>query len=285
MVLLALPVAAGSQPVARSTPDAAPWLADRGPGVWTSIFGTYVRSRELLVSPFAEAYLDDNFEYKPAELGYGLDQDFRGRFRATEGLLFLAYGLSDRLAFELEASVITARLDTADDDPSSQPARIEQSGQGDWQVELDWRVFPETASRPEVFALLEIDPPSNRHAVLIGTPDWEVKLGAGMIRGLRWGTVAGRAGLIYSAESGAVEASEYAVEYLKRLSPRWRIYGGIEGEQDEVELIGEAQWHFSPRGYLRLNLSRGLSSKAVDWGPDVGVVFALPGGGSAKSGE
>jgi hypothetical protein len=291
MALLVHPAVAGSQPAARPanpgemSPTAAPWLDDRGPGIWTSIFGTYVRSRELLVSPFAEYYFDDNFEYKPAELGYGLDQDFRGRFRATEGLVFLAYGVNDRLALELEASVISARLDKAADDPSSQPARIRESGQGDWQVELDWRVFAETASRPEVFALLEIDPPSNRHAALIGTPDWEVKLGAGMIRGLGWGTVAARAGLIYSAEGGTVEASEYAVEYLKRLSPRWRVYGGIEGEQDEVELIGEAQWHFSPRAYLRLNLSRGLSSKATDWAPDVGVVFALPGRGNARTSE
>ena len=68
----------------------SPWLSDRGTGVRTSIFGTYVRSGELLVSPFFEYYIDNDFEYKPAELGYALDQDFRGRFRASEGLIFLA---------------------------------------------------------------------------------------------------------------------------------------------------------------------------------------------------
>ena len=143
-------------------------------------------------------------------------------------------------------------------------------------MELDWRVVKESATRPEIFALLEVDPPSNRKAALIGTPDWESKLGIGMIRGLPWGTISGRLGLIYSAENGTADSGEYAIEYLKRLSPRWGVYGGIEGEQDEVELIGEAQWHFSPRAYLRLNLARGLSNKAVDWGPDVGVVFAFP---------
>ena len=281
---LVLSMAAGREPAAAAKPTdsiaasgaTAPWLADRGPGLWTSIFATYVRPGELVIIPFAEGYFDDHFEYKPAEFGHGLEQDFRGRFRATEGLIFMAYGLNDRLAIEFEASLITARLDKAADDPSSLPAQVTESGQGDWQVELDWRALPETGSRPEVFSYLEVDPPSNRNAPLIGTPDWEYKLGAGLTRGFPWGTLTGRGGVIYSAESGSSEVGEYAIDYVKRLSPGWRVYGGVEGEQDEIELIGEAQWHFSPRAYLRLNLARGLSDKAVDWAPDVGVVFSLP---------
>jgi hypothetical protein len=73
-----------------------------------------------------------------------------------------------------------------------------------------------------------------------------------------------------------LEVGEYAVEYLKRVSPRWRVYAGIEGAQDEVELIGEIQWHFSHSAYLRLNTAYGLTSKATDWAPDVGVMFSLP---------
>lgn len=275
-LLIALGPAALAGAAAGGVTSPAPWLADRGTGIWTSIFGTYVNAHELLVMPFVEGYIDDNFEYKPAELGYGLDQDFRGRFRATEGEMFLAYGLNDRLAVELEASVITAELDKSAADPSTQPAKLKQSGQGDWQMELDWRVLKESATHPEVFALLEVDPPSHRNAALIGTADWEAKLSAGLLRGLRWGTVGVRGGALYSAEDGSFESGEYAVEYLKRLSPHWGVYGGMEAEQDEVELIGEAQYHFSPRAYLRLNLARGLSSKAIDWGPDVGVVFAFP---------
>jgi hypothetical protein len=121
-----------------------PWLSDRGTGVRTSIFGTYVRSGELLVSPFLEYYIDNDLEYKLAELGYGLDQDFRGRFRASEGLIFLTYGVSDRLAIEFEAAVISAKLDKAPNDPSTMPQRIEESGQGDWQMQLDWRMLHET---------------------------------------------------------------------------------------------------------------------------------------------
>jgi len=32
---------------------------------------------------------------------------------------------------------------------------------------------------------------------------------------------------------------EYALEYLKRLSPRFRLYAGVEGNQGEVEWIVE----------------------------------------------
>jgi hypothetical protein len=262
---------------ATGTDSLPPWLADRGTGMWTSIFGTYVNAHELLFMPFVEGYYDNNTEYKPAELGFGLEQDFRGKFRAIENQIFLAYGLDDAFGVELEAALYTAaRLDKAPEDPSSMPARLEQSGFGDWQMELNWRAIRETAAHPEVFALLEVDPPSSVSKPLIGTPDWEAKLAVGAIRGLPWGTVSGRLGTVYSAEDGSFDTGEWAVEYLKRVSPAWSLYGGVEGEQDEIELIGETQWHFSPNATLRLNLAYGLSDKATDWGPDVGVVFRFP---------
>ena len=48
--------------------------------------GSYVARGELLVYPFFE-HTVQSLEYKPAELVYGLDQDFRGRYRDTEALL------------------------------------------------------------------------------------------------------------------------------------------------------------------------------------------------------
>ena len=176
--LLSTPGSAGAQPA-----DSAPWLRDRGPGVRTSIFGTYVRPGELLVSPFFEYYLDDDYEYSPLELGHGDDNDYRGRYRASEGLIFLSYGFSDRFAIEFEAAVISASLEKAPEDTSSLPSRIEESGQGDWQVQLDWRMLHETATRPEVFSFLEVVPPSNVDRKLIGTSGWEYKAGAGATRG------------------------------------------------------------------------------------------------------
>ncbi|MBI5445481.1 MAG: hypothetical protein HY900_30235 [Deltaproteobacteria bacterium] len=49
--------------------EPSPWLRDRGTGVATSMFGTYVKKGETLVYPFAELYFDSDLEYKPDELG------------------------------------------------------------------------------------------------------------------------------------------------------------------------------------------------------------------------
>jgi hypothetical protein len=48
-----------------------------------------------------------------------------------------------------------------------------------------------------------------------------------------------------------------AVEYLKRISPSVRLFAGVEAEQDEVELITEAQWFLRPNLFLKLNNSFG----------------------------
>lgn len=251
------------------------YLRDRGPGIRTSIFGTYVRQGELLVSPFVELYIDDDFEYKPAELGFGVDEDFLGKYRATEGLLFLGYGLTDRLAIEVEVAVIKATLTKSPDDPSALPDELSQSGLGDMQVQLDYTVMKESAVRPEVFSYFEVVFPSNKNELLIGTPDFEVKAGAGVTRGFRWGTVTGRASIAHSQSEGQTELGEFAFEYLKRLSPRWRVYAGVEGTQDEVELILEAQWHINDRLYARFNSGFGLTPKATDFAPDLGLVYSF----------
>ena len=80
-----------------------------------------------------------------------------------------------------------------------------------------------------------------------------------------------------SGPSGhALELGEYAVEYLKRVSRSWRLYAGLEGTQDELELILEAQWHLGANVYVKLNSAFGLTSKATDWAPEVGIMFVLP---------
>lgn len=252
------------------------YLRDRGPGIRTSIFGTYVRKGELLVSPFFEYYRNNNFEYKPAEFGFGLEEDYRGRFRASEGLVFVSYGINDWLAVELEAAVIKASLHKSLLDPSAMPMKLTESGLGDRQIQFDVRLLKENARRPEVFSYFEVVFPSNKKKLLIGTSAYEFKFGAGLLRGFKWGTMSARVGVEHAKAGNKTDLGEFAVEYLKRLSPSWRIYFGVEGVQDEVELIAEAQWHLSDRVYLRLNNAFGLTSKATDWAPDVGLMFALP---------
>ena len=248
---------------------------DRGSGIPTSMFGTYVQPRELLVYPFFEYYRDADAEYSPNELGYGLDQDYRGRYRANERLLFIGYGISSRLAVELEAANITAVQEKTPDDPSAMPDSVRESGLGDVEGEVRWRWTTETDRRPELFSYFETAFPLQRTRYLIGTQDWELKLGTGIVRGFSWGTLMLRVAAEYDAEDGSVALGEYAVEYLKRLSSKLRLLAAVEGDQDEVEQITEAQWFLRPNIYLKLNNSFGLTSKATDWAPEVGVMVSF----------
>lgn len=252
-------------------------LRDRGAGVPLSMFATYVQEGQLIVYPFFEYYRDADFEYKPAELGYAQDVDYRGRYRATEELLFLAYGFTSRFAVEMEAAVIQAELEPADGDDSGIPRRLEESGIGDVEGQLRYRWRPETAGSAEVFSYFETVFPTQDEGSLIGTSGFELKLGTGVTRGLSWGTVTVRAAVEYDASESKVDVGEAAVEWVRRLGPHWRAYAGVEGTQDEVGLVTEAQWHLGDAVFLKLNNSLGITSKATDWAPEVGVVFTVPG--------
>jgi len=253
------------------------YLKDRGTGLPTTLFGTYIRGGEWIVYPFFEYYRDRNREYKPSELGFAGGLDFRGRYRASEGLLYVGYGLTDDFALELEAAVIRARLDKSQEDLSALPARLQASGLGDIDAHLLWRWRRENEGRPEFFSFAKVAFPRRGADPLIGTPDWEVDLGTGIIRGFGWGTLTVRAAIEYAPGSTSeVDLGEYAVEYLKRVSPRWRLYAAVEGTQDEVSLITEVQWHLSSHVILRLNNGLALTSKAAGWEPEVGILFRLP---------
>jgi hypothetical protein len=272
------PAASQGAPQPGAATPAAPVdrLRDRGEGLPTSQFGTYVRGGEWLLYPFYEYYRDQDFEYAPAELGAVGDEDYRGRYRAHEGLIFVAYGLTDDLAFEIEAAVIDATLQKAPNDPSGLPDTIQESGLGDVEGQLRWRWRRETDRRPEVFSYAEVVLPHAEDKPLIGTPGWELKFGTGVVRGFGWGTLTLRAAIDFEEASAShVDLGEYAVEYLRRLTPSWRVFAGIEGSSDEVSFIGELQWHITPRAFVRINNGIGLTSKATDWAPEIGVVFSF----------
>ncbi len=276
-VLWGLPTHAEAQAQSQASDQNLPvYLRDRGTGQLTSMFGTYIRKGELLVYPFFEGYVDNDKEYKPSDLGFGLDEDFRGKFRATEELIFLGYGVTDWLAVEFEASAMQASLVKSPDDRTGVPGKITESGIGDIEGQVRARLLEENEGRPEVFSYFEAVSPNGQDKLILGTPDWEFKIGGGLIKGSRLGTFTFRAAGEYSREESTFEAGEYAVEYLKRLSPAWRVYAGIEGTQDEVELITELQWHITDRMFFKFNNGFGLTSKATDWAPEIGVMFSLP---------
>jgi len=251
------------------------YLRDRGTGIPVSMFGTYVRRGELRFYPYFEYYHDKNAEYAPDEFGYADTNDYFGNYIAREWLFWFGYGITDRLAVEFEtAYYIDATLDKASDDPSGMPTKIDESGLGDVEGQIRWRWTTENEKRPEIFSFYETVFPFQKDKQLIGTSVWELKLGTGFVKGFRWGTVTARAAIEY-ADDG-LELGEMAVEYLKRLSSKLRIFASVEGAQDEIELITEAQWRLTSNMFVKFNSAFGITTKATDWAPEIGVMFSIP---------
>ena len=256
-------------------PEEPDYLRDRGTGIPVSMFGTYINKGELLVYPFYEYYHDNNYEYEAAEFGYGSTDELRGQYEAHEFLLFIGYGISDRLALELEAGVITAELEKSPGDLSPLPAEFSESGISDVEGQLRWRWVAESQQRPEIFSYFETVFPTGEKNSLIGTSDWEFKLGSGLVKGFSFGTMTVRLAAEYSAEEDKFESGEYAVEYLRKLSNTFKIFVGAEGSEDEIELITDLQIRLRPNITMKINNAFGVTSKATDYAPEFGVLFSF----------
>jgi len=260
------------------------FLRDREGGIPSSELGTYIQPHQLLIFPFYEHVSDHNQEYNPSILGFGRDEDFRGRFRSNSAQILLAYGLSDRLAVEFGISRTKATLEKSPSDTTAMPTRIEESGLGDVEGQIRMRVTRESARRPEIFGFLEVTVPSQKKKLLIGNSDWDLRPGIGVVRGFSWGTVTFRTTLEYSKEQSAVEQprnldiGETSLEYLKRLSHALRVSlaleGGEGGAPDEWEFRSGLQWRVTRAVFLKLDNSLGLFSKSPDWTPQVGLMFS-----------
>ncbi len=250
------------------------YLKDRGNGIPTSMFGTFIEKGEWVVYPFFEHYLDNSYEYSPNEFGYGLDQDFFGEFRASEGLIFLGYGLTDRLVIEVEAAMIRASLEKSPDDLTAMPNKLTESGLGDTQIQIDWMWSKETERRPGFFSYGEVVFPHHKTKYLIGTPELETKAGIGLIKGFTWGTMTVR--LAAEQAGGHFDIGEYAVEWYKRLSSDFCVYAGIEGTQDELEFITEIQWWLNDSIRFKFNNGFGVTKKATGWAPEIGLMISFP---------
>jgi hypothetical protein len=274
--LLAVVLAAGAECSPAADPAGLPsYLYDRGDGIPTSMFGTYVREKELLVYTFYEYTRVKNFEYKPSELGHAGDDDFFGKAFEREHLLFLAYGFSDSLAVEFESALYSSvdfRKDPSD--TSSVPGTIRESGLGDTETNIRWRFQKETATRPETTFFFKTVFPLQRDKKLLGTQNWEFEPGIVLTKGFSFGTLALRLSSAYDSGERKMELlGEYAIDYVKRLSQNWRVVVSLEGEQDELSLIGEAQYTLGKTAVLKINSGFGLTKKAPDFAPEVGVLF------------
>lgn len=250
------------------------YLADRGSGVPTSLFGTYIEKGEFVIYPMYEFYSDKDEEYEPSEFGINDNTEYFAETTENEFLIFFGYGLTEDIILEFEAAVYTSKeFDRDPDDLTGTPARIEESGLGDVEGQIRWRWNRETESKPEYFSFFEYVLPLQEDKEIIGTQDWEFVFGFGAIKGLSWGNMTGRLSVAWDGEERKIAMSEYAVEYLNRMSPSWSLVAAVEGEDDEVAFIAETQHALSQSATLKLNVGLGVTKKAVDFAPEVGVLF------------
>lgn len=253
---------------------------DRGNGIRTSMVETYVEPHQLLIYPFGAYTWDHNFEYQPEIFGFGSDEDFRGQFKSTEAALFLAYGVTDWLALELEGSLITADFEKSPADTFGTPATVHETGLSDIAGSLRFRVSPERGSRPEFFGSVELLPPQHGQQELIGDPQWNVKTEIGAVRQYHWGTMTFRTTIEYNRGDKHWDLGETSLEYLRRLSPAWRVLLGIEGGEggalDDYGFVAAAHWRIAGALDLKFVNTVGFMQKSTDWEAQVGLMWTLP---------
>ena len=277
VLLLTALLTGGPEPCAAETAALPFYLSDRGDGIHTSLLGTYVREKELLFYPFYEYTRFSDFEYKPSDLGFSGDRDLFGKAVEHEFLVFFAYGFSESLAVEFESALYsTVTFHKAPDDTSAVPNRIRESGVGDTEAQLRWRWLTETAARPEALFFFKTVFPLQRNKKLLGTQDWEFSPGITLTKGFPFGTLSLSGSLFYSTGDRKLELGTYALEYVKRLSPAWRVALAYENDQGEAEIIGEVQYALSKNVVLKINSGFGLTKKAPDVAPEIGVLFSFP---------
>ena len=266
--------------VAKQQDSVPPNLRDRGRGVRTSEFQTYIERHHVLVLPSVAHVRDHNLEYNPLDWGYGNQTDLRGTIRNRSAQLLLAYGVTEWLAVELEGSYRSARFERSSRDTTATPARIRESGVGDFAGQVRVRFAQERGRRPEIWGSVEVIPANLKRKVLIGDKLTDVKSEIGLTRGFHFGTMTLRTTVEYNHGDHHWDLGETSLEYLRRLSPAWRILlaieGGETGAPDEWVFVTAGQWRIANGCYLKLANAVGLMSKSTDWEPQIGILLQVP---------
>ena len=270
--LLALLVAGVAAPARAQEPA---YLADRGDGIRTSLLATYIRPKEFVFYPFYEYTRKTNFEYKASDFGYVGGTDFDGgRKTEREFLVYFGYAFSDSLMIEFESALHNkAEFRKAANDTTGLPAQINESGLGDTEAQIRWRYAKETETRPDITFFFETVFPLQKNKKLIGTQDWDFVTGTVVSKGYSFGTLSLRASVAYDRADRQVRLGEYAIDYLKKLSPAWRVALTLEGVSTDLSVIGEVQYELSKNATLKLNSGFGITKKDRAFAPEIGVLF------------
>ena len=65
----------------------------------------------------------------------------------------------------------------------------------------------------------------------------------------------------------------------EKISDHFKLFGMFEGSQDELELIVESQIHVNKNIYFKIGSGFGITPKATDIAPEIGVMFSYRFGG------
>jgi len=266
----------GADPCRAAEPGDLPaYLSDRGDAIPTSLLGTYIHEKEFLFYPFYEYTHTKKFQYSPRDLGFTGEQEFSGKLVEHEALVFLAYAFNDSLAIEFESAVYgSLEFTKAPNDNTSVPNRIRETGLGDTETNILWRPLKETATRPEATFFFTTVYPLQRSEKLLGTQHWELEPGVVLTKGFSFGTLASSLSLAYDTGGHKLDFSGWSLDYLKRLNSKWRVALSLEGVQkDEVSIIGELQYTLGRNAVLKLNSGFGVTEKAPNFAPEIGVMF------------
>ncbi len=273
--LLATALGGALQPAAAQSASQPDFLADRGDAIRTSLLATYIKPREFIFYPFYEYTKTSNYEYKASDFGFVGDVDYLGKKVDQEYLVFLSYAWNDSWMFEFESALhASAKFTKADNDPvAAVPREIRESGLGDTEAQVRWRYARETATRPEITIMFQAEFPLQRKKKILGTQAWGFGTGVILTKGYPFGTFSLRGQINHDRGDRETKFGEYAIDYLKKLSPQWTIALTLEGEESELSVIGEAQYALSRNATLKLNLGQGLTKKDRQFAPEIGVLF------------
>jgi hypothetical protein len=154
------------------------------------------------------------------------------------------------------------------------PNKLREDGLGDTEMQIRLRWLKEGDYWPEGVFFFETVFPLQSDKKLIGTQDWELSPGLVFTKGFGpIGTFAFRFAFTYTPKAGDFEFGEWAVDYIKRLSPNWLVALAFEGEQDEQSIIGEVQYNLSKNIVLKVNCGFGVTKKAPEFAPEIGLLF------------
>jgi hypothetical protein len=261
--------------VAQAQPAASPLGDYAGGGIRTSLLGTYVRDKEFVVYPFYEYTRTTRLEYKASDFKYVGEVDYgNGKQVEHEYLLFVGYAPTDSLLIEFESALYAkARFTKDPTDTTPLPGEIQESGLGDTEMQIRYRLAKESESRPDTVAFFKSVFPLQKNKRILGTRNWEFGAGVALTKTYTFGTMALRGGIDYDREDRKFKVGEYGLDYMTRLSPQWRIVLALEGQEQELSMIGELQWAVARDVLVKFNCGVGLSKNDRQVAPEVGIMF------------